>query len=84
MKRTQIYLPQWQLTALKERAYKETATVSEVIRSILEERLQPRRTRRMPHHETLMASARRIGILAKKKAPSDLASRVDHYLYGGK
>ncbi len=83
MKRTQIYLPQRQLTALKEQAYQKTTTVSEVIRSILEERLRPQRTKGTHKHETLMESARRISSLAKKNAPCDLASRVDHYLYGG-
>jgi len=83
MNRTQIYLPKTQTDALRNLARKQRMSVSEVIRMILREKLahmrRPMGTRRP---ETLIEAAERINKLDGKRAPRDLASRLDEYLYG--
>ena len=82
MKRTQIYLPQGQLIAVKKIAQRRKITASGVIREILAEKLQdPLVIDRRKGHETLLEAAKRIQKIGKP-GPRDLASRVDHYLYG--
>lgn len=81
MQRTQIYLPQRQLVKLRERARNEDATISEVIRLLIEEGIGVRKKPRKQKHESLSVAARRIGCIGKR-APRDLAKNLDHYLYG--
>jgi len=82
MKRTQIYLAQNQISALRGIAQRKKTTVSRVIREILAEKIEkPRLLDYREKHETLFEAAKRINALGKG-GPKDLASRVDYYLYG--
>lgn len=85
MNRTQIYLPQKQANALKKEAAKRRVSMSFVIRDIIRERFEvPQQTVvSKQKRETLLEVAERIGRLGEP-GPRDLASRVDHYLYGRK
>lgn len=83
MNRTQIYLPKTQADALHNLARKQRISVSEVIRMIVREKLaKPRRFAGTRRPETLIEAAERINKIAGKRAPRDLASRLDTYLYG--
>lgn len=83
MNRTQIYLPKTQTDALRALAHKRRISLSEAIRTILREKLPGQRPVRVAHSETLLEAAKRISKLGEK-GPRDLASKMDHYLYGGK
>lgn len=81
MNRTQIYLPNTYREALRKEAGKQRVSVSEAIRRIIREKLVEGNS--IYSHrtaETLSAAAKRINKLGKR-APKDLASRLDEYLY---
>lgn len=79
MQRTQIYLPTTQLKVLKKTAQSDGTTVSEVMRSLIQERFfKPTPGKQQ---ESLLAAAKRIRKLGKG-GPADLASNVDKYMYG--
>lgn len=80
MNRTQIYLPNAYREALRKEAEKQRVTVSEAIRRILREKLEDDSRPLRRTTETLNAAAKRINKLGKR-APKDLASRLDEYLY---
>ena len=84
MNRTQIYLPKKQLELLRGEAARRRITVSEIIRTTIKERFENKAkiTEKSPR-ETLVAFAKRIGKMGER-APRDLASNMDEYLYGGK
>ncbi len=79
MNRTQIYLPKTQLGALRRIAQKKKTSISEVIRLILREKLERKKTQSFP--ENLLEFAKKIN-LKGKKAPRDLAEKHNKYLYG--
>ncbi len=82
MIRTQIYLPQTQLAAVRKIAQRRKTTASGVIRAIIAEKLKERSSdKREKKYETLFEAAKRIQKIGKP-GPKDLASRVDYYLYG--
>ena len=78
MKRTQIYLPQDLYAQLQALARQEKISVSEVVRINLKDKL---REKRQSGADTLLALAE-IGKKWKIKAPPDLSSNLDYYLYG--
>lgn len=83
MNRTQIYLPKKHMDILRKEAQKKKTTVSGVIRDILTEKLEQKKMPRRNFFEGLLELAERMNKIGKK-APRDLASNLDKYLYGGK
>ena len=81
MHRTQLYLPQMHVQKLRHLASKRKVTISQVIRSLIEEELINTKQKPRPKGEGLLSAAARIN---KKgiRGPKDLSKRVDHYLYG--
>jgi len=91
MRRTQIYFPEAQLEELKDLAAAERLSLSETIRQLVGQKIpaslpKPKPAPKPQYRnagEWLLAQAawaERSGI----KGPSDLASNLDDYLYGGK
>jgi len=80
MIRTQIYLPKSQLDKLRQKARRENATVSHVIRIMIGADLAPRRAKNKKS-ESFTEAVRRINKLGTR-APRDLARNMDKYLYG--
>ena len=82
MTRTQIYLLKSQIDSLRKMAQKKKTSVSEIVRSILQEELQ---RKKIPSrkHESLLDVAKRINAMGEQ-GPRDLATNLDAYLYGGK
>lgn len=91
MIRTQIYLPENQIARLKQLAYQEDISVSEIIRRTIKEKFtlkikKSRVTKKRKYKNagewllSMAKEAERKGF----KGPKDLASNVDKYLYGGK
>ncbi|KKU82597.1 MAG: hypothetical protein UY09_C0010G0002 [Parcubacteria group bacterium GW2011_GWA2_47_8] len=81
MVRTQIYLQKSQLNQLRRLARSKRATVSDVIRSILTGNLEQTRSPESGGIGIMFDAFQRIGALARKDTPRDLASRMDDYLY---
>lgn len=84
MNRTQIYLPQTQIEALRKLAYRKKISVSETIRLFIKKGLVGGGGRK--HNVTqggLAVFARRVNRLGTK-GPRDLAERLNTYLYGGR
>jgi len=82
MSRTQIYLEKSQLDALRKEAVRRQATVSEIIRAMIRENISPKRESALARkHESLLSVATRINALGDR-APQDIASHLDTYLYG--
>ena len=79
MNRTQIYLPKAQIETLRQIAQKKRVSMSEVIRSLIKERLE----RPPVKKEGLLNFAKRVNKYGIK-APRDLATNFDKYLYGKK
>lgn len=77
MNRTQIYLPKTQIETLRKIAQKRKVSISEVIRSLIREKLEKVQVKK----EGLLAAARRINRLGIK-GPKNLATNLDKYLYG--
>lgn len=92
MIRTQIYLPENQIEKLKEIAYRQKLSVSEIIRRTVDETIiRKKKTAKVKKPKTkyknvgewLLAQAR----MAERmhwRGPKDLATNMDKYLYGGK
>lgn len=84
MERTQLYLPRTYKEALRKEALKRSATVSEVVRLFLRDKMGESASGLLPRaREPLIAAAKRINALGRR-GPRDLASRLDAYLYGTK
>ena len=84
MNRTQIYLPKRQIQTLRQEAQKRRTTVSGVIRGILDEKLEKNTaSRKKNFFDGLLELAEKTSQMGKK-APRDLATNMDTYLYGGK
>lgn len=79
MIRTQIYLTKKQHQLLKKRAYSQKATLSEALRQIIDKDF----LEQMTSHNTsqwLLSMAEEAKNLPGQ-GPTDLASKVDKYLY---
>lgn len=80
MDRTQIYLPHQTIVDFRQRAFEEGVSVSEIIRRTIIN-CEPKKKLKKNAGEILLALAR-LGERNKVKAPKDLASNIDKYLYG--
>ncbi len=82
MIRTQVYITEEQARDIKLKAKRENKREAEVIRALLHTGLDAsRRTHQETTGEALLRLAR-LGETLKVKAPTDLSSRIDDYLYG--
>ncbi len=82
MIRTQVYITKEQARDIKLKAKRENKREAEVIRDLVRTGLDAsRRTRQETTGEALLRLAR-LGEKLKVKAPADLSSRIDDYLYG--
>jgi len=84
MLRTQIYLPESQINFLKEIAYQENVSLAEVIRGLVNDKLEEVKKTSSKIRNSgswLLTLAERAKKL-KVTGPKDLASRLDFYLYG--
>jgi hypothetical protein len=82
MIRTQVYLTDEQARDIKLKAKRENKREAEVIRDLLRTGLD---ASRRTHHETAGEALLRLARLGEKlkvKAPADLSSRIDDYVYG--
>ncbi len=87
MLRTQIYLTPKLHKEVREEAFQKNTSASEIIRNLLEEKYNKAQKKSANKNKTvgewlilLSEEAKQIKI----KAPSDLASKLDDYLYGQK
>ena len=78
MIRTQVYLTEDQARDIKLRAKRQNKREAEVIRELLSEGLK---TAPPARQESTGASLLRLAAIGGK-APADLSTRVDDYLYG--
>jgi hypothetical protein len=78
MIRTQVYLTEEQVRAIKLWAKREKKHEAEVIRELVSKGLQ---SARIARQESTGASLLRLAGI-HGKAPADLSTRVDDYLYG--
>lgn len=83
MNRTQIYLHKTQIIALRKIAQKKELSVSEIIRVLIQEKLEEPALRSVRSSESLIDAAKRISRMWKGGA-RDLAKNHDKYLYGRK
>jgi hypothetical protein len=82
MIRTQIYLTEAQARDIKLRAKRENKHEAEVIRDLIDTGFSAsRNTKQESTGEALLRLAR-LGEQLQVKAPADLSSRIDDYLYG--
>ncbi len=82
MIRTQVYLTEEQAQDIKLRAKRENKREAEVIRELLSMGFNVSRSAsRETTGEALLRLAR-LGEKLQVKAPSDLSSRIDDFLYG--
>lgn len=81
MQRTQIYLPRTHIETLRKEALKQHSTLSQIIRDLVQDKIDVRHgIPKKPRSVNLLAATKRINTMGKR-APKDLASRMDHYLY---
>lgn len=79
MTRTQIYLPNEQINYFRQRAIRESVTVSEAIRRTFDECIPIKPKKNVGRVLVEMAiDAKKRGV----KGPKDLATNLDKYLYG--
>lgn len=84
MIRTQVYLTEEQARDIKVRAKREKKRETQIIRDLLNKGLD---ASGKASSETTGEALLRLARLGKKlhvKAPADLSSRIDEYLYGNK
>ncbi len=81
MTRTQIYLPKTQIEKLWQEARRKNTNFSAIVRMILNEHIEQPRRRTAKKVSGLLETAKKISKLGEK-GPRDLASKLDHYLYG--
>lgn len=84
MIRTQVYLTEEQARDIKVRAKREKKRKTQIIRDLLNKGLD---ASGKASPETTGEALLRLARLGKKlhvKAPADLSSRIDEYLYGNK
>jgi hypothetical protein len=84
MIRTQVYLTEEQTQDIKLRAKRENKAEAEIIRELLDNgRNAFPRTNQESTGDALLRLAK-LGERLHVKAPADLSSRIDDYLYGDK
>ena len=84
MIRTQVYLTEEQARDIKLQARRESKREAEVIRDLLNRGLNASQSAsRETTGEALLRLAK-LGEELQVKAPADLSSRIDEYLYGDK
>ena len=84
MIRTQVYLTEEQARDIKLLAQRENKHEAEVIRELLDIGFDAsRNTSRETTGEAMLRLAK-LGEKLQVKAPADLSSRIDDYLYGDK
>jgi GAF domain-containing protein len=84
MVRTQVYLTEEQARDIKLRAQRENKHEAEVIRELLDRGFNAlQSTIRETTGDALLRLAK-LGEKLQVKAPADLSSRIDDYLYGDK
>lgn len=76
MKRTQVYLDDGEYEALREASFKTRASISAVIRRLVDQHLLNRRPKRSAAHGLLAMD----GLIRETKP--DVATRHDDYLWG--
>jgi hypothetical protein len=86
MIRTQIYLPQQQHDHLKALALKKRTSMSSVVRQLIDEKIGPNVqagniNEKIGPGQWLLNQAKQAEKMGFQ-GPSDLASKVDEYLYG--
>ena len=84
MIRTQVYLTEEQTQDIKIRAKQENKAEAEVIRELLD---TGRKVSLSTTHESTGDALLRLAKLGEKlqvRAPADLSTRIDDYLYGDK
>jgi hypothetical protein len=86
MIRTQIYLPQQQHDCLKALALKRRTSLSEVVRQLVDEKIDAKgqatdKTHAPKSAGTWLLNQAKLAEKKKFRGPSDLASNVDEYLY---
>ncbi len=79
MQRTQIYLEPTQLQFLKNEAHKENASVSEILRKLVNEFRQKTTAQPATNFSSFLET---VKTHAFSGGPQDLASNLDKYLYG--
>ncbi|MBI4991292.1 hypothetical protein HZB96_04335 [Candidatus Gottesmanbacteria bacterium] len=88
MIRTQILLPEDLYRNLKYHAFLKGVSLSELIRQNVQNKVKYKvkaNGKKISASEYLLDLAKKAEKLSKKiktKAPADLSSRIDHYLYG--
>jgi len=82
MIRTQVFLTEEQARDIKLRAKREKKREAEVIRELLSEGLQASRSASGETTGEALLRLARLGEKLRVKAPTDVSSRIDDYLYG--
>lgn len=82
MIRTQVFLTEEQARDIKLRAKREKKREAEVIRELLSEGLHASRSASGETTGEALLRFARLGEKLRVKAPVDLSSRIDDYLYG--
>lgn len=82
MIKTQVYLAEADYSELRKEAYETKQTMSEIVRNLIRKELisqkpVPKRKRKNAG-EALLELAKKYSF----KGPKDLATNLDHYLYG--
>ena len=82
MIRTMVYLTEEQARDIKLRAKRENKREAEVIRELLSEGFSASRSARGETTGEALLRLARLGEKLQVKAPADVSSRIDDYLYG--
>ncbi len=82
MIRTQVFLTEEQARGIKLRARREKKHEAEVIRELLNIGFDASRSARGETTGEALLRLARLGEKLRVKAPADLSSRIDDYLYG--
>ena len=84
MIRTQVYLTEEQARDIKLRAKSEKKREAEIIRDLLNKGFAASRSKGRETTGDALLRLARLGERLRVKAPADLSSRIDDYLYGDK
>jgi hypothetical protein len=82
MIRTQVFLTEEQARDIKLRAKREKKREAEVIRELLNMGFNASRSARGETTGEALLRLAKLGEKLRVKAPADLSSRIDDYLYG--
>ena len=82
MIRTQVFLTEEQARDIKLRAKREKKREAEVIRELLSKGLHASRSTSGETTGEALLRLARLGEKLRVKAPTDVSSRIDDYLYG--